>query len=74
MRDIRPGDLIFHKHELGHELRLVINISRRQEKNRSLWGLGWIVVGSPCLTYKYGWFWSDSQHIVLNKGREDEIL
>ena len=64
-RDLKPGDMVLHQHELGTELRLIISSARRQEKNRTLCVLSWVEIGGNYIEYKYGWFWNNSQHIVL---------
>lgn len=65
VKEISPGDLVLYKNETNSELRLILNITRRQQKNRSLWGLGWIKLGEK-FEYKQGWFWSDSEYWVIS--------
>ncbi len=69
IKDIIPGDLILHDSDGFSELRLVISLARRQEKNRTLWGLVWINVGGK-IKYSQGWFWSDSEQWVVERPKD----
>jgi len=64
VKDLQPGDLFVYQQDGIMELRMVLSMTKRQDKNRSLWGLSWI---SVCQISKYGsgWFWNDSEHWVL---------